>query len=251
MALKRISAEPAFVLHRHDWSESSLILEVYTRNFGRLALVAKGAKKPSSNFRPVLLPLQRLSLAFTGEAEIRTLRSAEWVGGYPMPTGMALMAGFYLNELLMRLLAREDAYQALFDAYAQCVEILATQAPEVVELALRAFELALLKEVGLLPCLDVETMHQAPVQSQLHYMLMPDVGLVSVRQPQGEGLLGSVCLKLSKTLQSNVAMAFPILMQDCAGALPALKTQLRTLLLHHGGTDGFRTRALMRQLSAV
>ena len=79
-------------MHRYDWSESSLILEVFTRHHGRTALVAKGAKKPSSNFRPVLLPLQPLHLTWTqsdaGTGEIHTLKGAEWVGGHIMPTGM-------------------------------------------------------------------------------------------------------------------------------------------------------------------
>ena len=68
-----ISDEPAFVLHRYPWSESSLVLEVFTRKSGRVALLAKGAKKPHSNFRSVLMPLQRLSLAYRGESEVRTL----------------------------------------------------------------------------------------------------------------------------------------------------------------------------------
>ena len=104
--LKRISDEPAYVLHRYDWSESSLILEVFTRHHGRIALVAKGAKKPSSSFRPVLLPLQAIQVAYGGDADIRTLKSAEWAGGHVMPTGDALLSGYYLNELLLRLLAR-------------------------------------------------------------------------------------------------------------------------------------------------
>ena len=70
MATKRIGDEPAYVLHRYDWSESSLILEVFTRKYGRVALVARGAKKPSSSFRPILLPLQPLHIAFGGDAEI-------------------------------------------------------------------------------------------------------------------------------------------------------------------------------------
>ena len=101
MAAQRISEEPAYVLHRYDWSESSLILEVFTRHHGRMALVAKGAKRPSSGFRPVLLPLQPLRLSFGGDAEIRTLKGAEWVGGHVMPTGGALLSGYYLNELLL------------------------------------------------------------------------------------------------------------------------------------------------------
>ncbi len=94
MAAKRITEEPAYVLHRYDWSESSLILEVFTRHHGRVALVARGAKKPTSSFRPVLLPLQPLRLAFGGDAEIRNLKSAEWQGGHVMPTGESLLAGY-------------------------------------------------------------------------------------------------------------------------------------------------------------
>jgi len=100
--LKRISDEPAYVLHRYDWSESSLILEVFTRHHGRIALVAKGAKKPSSSFRPVLLPLQAIQVAYGGDTDIRTLKSVEWIGGHVMPTGDALLSGYYLNELLLR-----------------------------------------------------------------------------------------------------------------------------------------------------
>jgi len=98
MATKRISDEPAFVLHRYDWSETSLILDVFTRHHGRIALVAKGAKRPSSSFRPVLLPLQPLQLSYGGESEVRTLKSAEWLGGHVMPTGEALLSGYYLND---------------------------------------------------------------------------------------------------------------------------------------------------------
>src|SRR2546427_227539 len=86
---KRVSDEPAYVLHSYDWSESSLILEVFTRHRGRVALAAKGVKRPTSNFRPVLLPLQPLSLSYSlggeGNAEIHTLKGAEWVGGHVMP----------------------------------------------------------------------------------------------------------------------------------------------------------------------
>ena len=73
MASQRISNEPAYVLHRYDWSESSLILDVFTRHYGRVALVARGAKKPSSSFRPILLPMQPLQVAVGGDAEIRHL----------------------------------------------------------------------------------------------------------------------------------------------------------------------------------
>jgi len=118
VARARISDEPAYVLHRHDWSESSLIVEVFTRN--------KGAKRPSSGLRPILLPLQPLHLAFGGDAEIRTLRSAEWMGGHVMPTGDALLSGYYLNELVLTLLARDDPHPGLFDIYANVVAVISS-----------------------------------------------------------------------------------------------------------------------------
>ena len=93
MATRRFSEEPAFVLHRYDWSESSLILEVFARHHGRIALVAKGVKKPTSQFRPVLLTLQPLHLSWGGDAEVRTLKAAQWQGGHVMPTGEALLSG--------------------------------------------------------------------------------------------------------------------------------------------------------------
>src|SRR5450830_790158 len=148
MATQRISDEPAYVLHRYDWSESSLILEVFTRHHGRIALVAKGVKRPSSSFRPILLPLQPLHIAFGGDAEIRNLKSAEWQGGHVMPTGDALLSGYYLNELLMRLLARDDPHPVLFDAYSASVQLIASQSADTLQLALRAFELRLLRDIG-------------------------------------------------------------------------------------------------------
>ena len=144
MRARRIQEEPAFVLHSYDWSESSLILEVFTRHHGRVALVAKGAKKPTSNFRPVLLPLQPLRLGYTVSQEVRDeihpLKGAEWVGGHVMPTGDALLAGLYLNELLLRLLARDDPHAELFDLYAGVVRVLAGAHGEALEPVLRAFE---------------------------------------------------------------------------------------------------------------
>src|SRR5574343_1802232 len=133
MPAVRVADEPALVLHRHDWSESSLVLEVFTRHRGRVALVAKGAKKPSSNFRPVLLPMQPLRLTFPAEGEIRTLTEADWVGTHVMPTGDALLSGYYLNELLIRLLARDDPHPGLFDDYASAMQVLASEHGEALQ----------------------------------------------------------------------------------------------------------------------
>jgi DNA repair protein RecO (recombination protein O) len=247
--MKRIADEPAFVLHRYDWSESSLILELLTRHHGRIAVVAKGAKKPSSNFRPILLPLQPLHVAFGGEAEIRTLRSAEWLGGQVMPTGDALLSGYYLNELLLRLLARDDPHPALFDVYAAAVRMLAADDPQLLQPALRAFELLLLREVGFLPVLDMQTATLAPVAAEQRYSLRPEGGLVESRESDGRGsLAGAQWLALQAALDDPAP--FHATLQAVA-TMGELKTQLRALLHYHCGVATLRTRQLMMDLQSL
>lgn len=247
--MKRIADEPAFVLHRYDWSESSLILETFTRHFGRIALVAKGAKKPSSNFRPVLLPLQPLHVAFGGDAEIRTLKSAEWLGGQVMPTGDALLSGYYVNELLLRLLARDDPHPALFDAYANTVRVLASDDVHTLQPALRAFELLLLREIGLLPSLDLQTGTLAPVVPAQRYSLRAEGGLVEAEEGgERASLPGAHWLALQSGLDSSAPFADTL---RAAAAAAELKPQLRALLHYHCGVSTLRTRQLMMDLQAL
>jgi DNA repair protein RecO (recombination protein O) len=249
MATKRISDEPAYVLHHYDWSETSLILEVFTRNHGRLALVAKGAKRPSSSFRPVLLPLQPLQLSYGGEAEIRTLKSAEWLGGQVMPTGEALLSGYYLNELLLRLLARDDPHPALFDVYAQVVRVLASGHVEVLEAALRTFELVLLREIGLLPQLDHQTLTLASLQPQARYTLVPEGGLRASSESDRAGLSGGQWAQLQQVLASGAP--FTDTLRACAELSAELKPQLRALLHYHCGVATLRTRQMMVDLQSL
>jgi DNA repair protein RecO (recombination protein O) len=249
MATKRIADEPAFVLHRYDWSESSLILEVLTRHYGRIAVVAKGAKKPSSNFRPVLLPLQPLHIAFGGDAEIRTLKAAEWAGGQVMPTGDALLSGYYMNELLLRLLARDDPHPPLFDVYAAAVRVLASDASEMLQPALRAFELLLLREVGVLPSLDLQTATLAPLGEEERYTLRPEGGLVESHEDEDRAsLVGAQWHALQAALDD--AAPFHATLQ-AAATMGELKPQLRALLHYHCGVSTLRTRQLMMDLQSL
>jgi DNA repair protein RecO (recombination protein O) len=246
---RRIADEPAFVLHRYDWSESSLILELFTRHHGRIAVVAKGAKKPSSNFRPVLLPLQPLHVAFGGEGEIRTLKSAEWQGGQVMPTGEALLSGYYLNELLLRLLARDDPHPALFDVYAAAVRVLASGETPALQPALRAFELLLLREIGLLPTLDLQTATLAPLAPGEPYTLRPEGGLVEAHEPDARGSLAGAQWEALQAALDDPAPFHATL--QAAAPLAELKTQLRALLHYHCGVPTLRTRQLMMDLQSL
>ena len=247
--LKRHPTEPAYILHRYDWSESSLILDAFTRSSGRVALVAKGAKRPSSSFRPVLLPLQPLHVSFGGEGEIKTLKSADWVGGHVMPTGAALLSGLYLNELLMRLLPREDGHPALFDYYAQAVKALAEQTAdpqaEAPQAALRAFELLLLRETGVLPQLDLQTLTLEELTLGARYTLVAEGGLLHAAS-NDRALTGQQWLDLQAALDDSTSFRATEL--ACSAVLTELKPQLRTLLNYHCGTPRLQTRQLMMDL---
>jgi DNA repair protein RecO (recombination protein O) len=249
VSAQRVNHEPAYVVHRYDWSESSLILEVFTRHHGRVALVAKGAKRPSSNFRPVLLPLQPLHVSFGGDGEIRTLKGAEWVGGQVMPTGDALLSGYYLNELVLRLLARDDPHPRLFDVYASAVQVLASEHGEALEPALRAFELLLLREIGLLPALDMQTFTLAPLAAQERYALAAEAGLVQVSEEGRASLRGAEWQALQRALDDPAP--FSATLRECAGLMNTLKPQLRSLLNYHCGVATLRTRQLMIDLQAL
>ena len=249
MATKRISDEPAYLLHRYDWSESSLILEVFTRHYGRIALVSKGVKRPSSSFRPILLPLQALHIAFGGDAEIRTLKAAEWQGGHVMPTGEALLSGYYLNELLMILLARDDPHAGLFDVYANVVQVIASGHGEVLQAALRAFELLLLREIGLLPQLDAQTMTLLELAPDTRYTLVPEGGLRQTHPGDRSSLSGAQW----QALQASIAQDAPFTatLRACAEVMAELKPQLRALLNYHCGVGTLRTRQMMIDIQSL
>jgi DNA repair protein RecO (recombination protein O) len=249
VAAKRISDEPAYVLHRYDWSESSLILEVFTRNHGRIALVAKGAKRPASSFRPILLPLQPLHLAFGGDAEIRTLKSAEWQGGHVMPTGDALLSGYYINELLLTLLARDDPHPTLFDIYARVVQVIASDQGEALQAVLRTYEVLLLREIGLLPQLDVQTMTLRPLEADTRYVLVPEGGLRQAHSDDRAHLSGSQWTGLQAAMQAGAP--FTTTLRTCAEVMAELKPQLRHLLHYHCGVKTLRTRQMMIDIQSL
>jgi DNA repair protein RecO (recombination protein O) len=240
----RAAAAPlhAYLLHRWDWSETSLVVELFTRERGRVVVVAKGAKRPTSNFRAVLLPFHPLLVQLgrapaDAQSEVLALRSAEWLGGVPPLPGAVLFSGFYANELLMKGLAREDAHVTLFDAYTATLLALAAGADEAP--VLRAFELALLREVGVLPDLTLDATTAEPLQPQHPYTLQAGHGLVAGGRGEAPALPGAHWLQLAQALQGADQ---GLLQQACAAAGPALRAPLREVLHYHLGPAPLRTR---------
>ena len=157
----------AFVLHAYAYRETSLIVEAMTAGYGRVALVARGAKRPRSELRGVLQAFQPVSLSWAGSGELKTLIRAEWLGGLPLVSGSALLCGFYLNELLLKLLPREDAHPQLFREYESALARLATGADQAP--VLRQFELRLLAELGYALPLTHEVDTGEPVDPAARY----------------------------------------------------------------------------------
>ncbi len=144
MQRQRIEFEPAYVLHARPYSDTSLLLEVFTAGHGRVGLIARGARAPKSKQRVLLQVLQPLLLSWQGGGELGTLTAVEAASQPTQLTGEPLFCAWYANELLIKLLHRRDAYPMLFASYASLLPRLATDA----EAALRAFERVLLDELG-------------------------------------------------------------------------------------------------------
>jgi DNA repair protein RecO (recombination protein O) len=234
-----VDAEPAFVLHTYPFRESSLIVEVFSRHYGRVGLVARGARRPRSALRGTLLAFQPLALAWSGKGELKTLHSAEWVGGPLQVRGMALLCGFYLNELLIKLTPRDAPHEELFEAYGRTLERFAANDP--LEAVLRGFELALLREMGYALALDRDGLSGEPVAAQARYRYVVETGPVRVNGTPQENRLefdGSTLLDLQRGAFEN------------AGTLAQAKQLMRTVINHYLGDQVLHTRQLLRDLAA-
>ena len=191
-------SDSAFVLHTYAYRETSLIVETFTRLHGRVVMVAKGAKRPHGTLRGVLNPFQELALAWFGKSEMKTVKSAEQERILPQLSGAALLSAFYLNELLLKLAAREDPHERLFDAYASTISALATlttgarSAREIAPI-LRQFEVTLLQELGYALQLHQEADSRAPIRAESEYFYLVERGplstsLVARQSRPGEGV---------------------------------------------------------------
>ncbi len=143
---QRVQLQPAYLLHRKPFRDTSLLLEMFSRDYGRIGLIAKGARGPRSKLKGVLQPYQLLLVSWSGRGELPTLIGAETQGGGVFLQGDALISGFYLNELLIRLLARHDPHAHLFSLYQTTLQYLVTNRD--IDWALRLFERDLLQELG-------------------------------------------------------------------------------------------------------
>ncbi|MFN7085544.1 MAG: DNA repair protein RecO [Burkholderiales bacterium] len=236
----RQDAQPAFVLHHYPFRETSLVIETFTRDFGRVALMARGARRPKSALRGVLLAFQPLLIGWAGKGELRTLHKAEWQGGYVPLRGLALICGFYLNELLLKLLPRDDPHDRLFAVYQETLGMLAADGNHAA--VLRRFEKNLLRELGYAVLLDVDAESGRPIAAERNYTYVIEHGPVpregAARQNEVE-LSGQTLIDMQTDNYTSAVT------QQQSKAL------MRALINHYLGNQVLHTRSLLRDLQQL
>ena len=231
-----------YVLHSYPYRETSLILQAWTEKHGRMGLVAKGARRPKSASRSLLVPFQPLEIEWFGRGELRTLKTAEPSAPATPLGGQALMSAFYLNELLLKLTTRDDPHEGLFGAYDAAITALrsVTRSGGSIEPVLRRFELALLREIGFALELTREAGTHAPIVAEREYLYVVERGAI----PASEGRERSDAIRLrGLTLLDLEHGRF-----EDPVTIAQAKALMR-LLIHHS-LDGqeLATRTLVRDL---
>jgi DNA repair protein RecO (recombination protein O) len=245
----RVDDARAFILHSYPYSESSLIVDAFTRSHGRLPLLARGARRPRSPQRGVLLGFQPVMLGWSGRGEVRTLIRAEWMGGVPRLNGEAMLCGFYLNELVMNMLAREDAHEQLFDDYAQAIERLALQeAPEPV---LRWFEKRLLAEAGYALVLDREGDSGRSIDPGASYTYDPERGPISVNGHVSPGRRDASRADDALVVSGAGLLALAADRYDDVTNLAEAKLVMRTLIQYRLEHRRIRSREMLKELQRL
>ena len=186
------------------------------------------------------MAFQPLLLSWAGKSELRTLHKAEWQGGIPQLSGIALLCGFYLNELLMKVLAHEDPHERLFDAYLEAIRSLTPGGGHAA--ALRRFERRLLVELGYAVALEHDAASGVPLRPDERYRYHPERGALPIDRTDGDG----PCDVLGKTL---IDMA----QDDYTDGVTAAESKrlLRHLIHHHLGQPELQTRLLIKELQQI
>ncbi len=232
----RISDQRTFVLRTFAYSETSLLVDVFARETGRLMLIAKGARRLKSRQRGLLRPFQPLLLSWSGRGELPIVSGAEQAGWAVPLMGDAWLCGYYMNELLVHLLHRYDAHEGLFDGYEQALESLARNPSG--EATLRLFEKRLLGELGYGLRLEFEADGRTPVVGHHRYDYVPDRGPV----PLAASMQGPV------EVSGATLLALADEQLEDRQVLLESKQLLRVVLDRHLDGRALRSRRLFQQM---
>lgn len=233
---RRGALQPAFLLHHHDYSDSSRILELLTREHGRISLFARGVRRAKSPYRPVLQPFVPLLLSWSGGTDGGNLTGAEFAGEARPLAAARLMSGFYLNELLLKLTPRGEPMAEVFDLYALTLGALRDGEPE--QAALRHFERQLLEHLGYGIDVSRDSGSGEPLAADRYYHFHPGVGVRAVRDASAG----------ADTYLGGQLLDFAAGRFDSPESLRAAKRLLRAALEHCLEGRDLRSRDVMLAL---
>jgi DNA repair protein RecO (recombination protein O) len=247
-----------FVLHSYPYLETSLIVETFTRSHGRVVAVAKGAKRPTSAMKSRLNPFQGLLLTWFGKSDLKTLKTVEHAEIYPQLSGAALMSAFYMNELILKLAQREDAHEALYDAYEDAIVTLAVHANAVASIAtaLRKFEMSLLSELGYALQLTAEADTHDAIDADKRYVYVMERGPISVRNVAKNSRQHTE-VHYQSSPSDGLQLSGKTLLDLAAGDFSDPQTQVQAKLLMRRainqllGDKPLHTRQLIRDLKEI
>ena len=226
MSTSAVYLQPAFILQHRPYRETSLLLEVFTRDYGIVPVLAKGVRKEKSRLAGVLLPFTLLRISYLDKNELKTLTEAEFVSNFPLQR-LSLYCGFYVNELLQVFLHKHDPHSELFQCYQTCLADL--HASQAIEQTLRYFELSVLEESGYGAEIDVE--QDSKVSER--YDFFPGLGLVVASN-------GCVSHDTLQLLACKSPLSGP--------ALPEAKLLLRKMLDEHLQGKPLKSRDVLAKI---
>ena len=235
MRSERVSLAPAYLLHQRPWRETSRVLEVWSRDHGRLGLVARGVRRPRAPQRSLLQPFTPLLMSWSQRTELGNLGAVEAAGVAPTLRGKPLLAAFYINELLLRLLPRQDAHPDLYAVYVKTLSELAGARPAT---SLRLFEVDLLSAIGYGLSLSQTSTGDA-VDPDAEYLYDLDEGPRPAGGRKGPGV----------PIPGRTLLALQHGTLDDAGDLKAAKRLLAAALQRHLDGRALKTSGVMRALS--
>ena len=232
---RRVQQQPAFLLHHRPFRDTSLLLDIFSRDHGKLALVAKGARSQKSRLKPLLRPFMPLRLSWLLRSDLGTLTGAELDGQPQTLSGDALMSGYYLNELILHFLHRHDPHPEVFAAYTQTIARLAASddpAP-----ALRVFEIELLKLLGYAPVFGHEAISHDEIDPAGWYEYRAEQGAVKVSRDSGP-----------MVFSGNTLIAIREHRFDDAEVLRSAGRLLRNVIAHHLDGKELKSRKVLVDL---
>ena len=240
----KVFQQKAYVLHCTPYSETSLLVNIFSREYGRLTLIAKGAKRKKSMVRGLLLPFRPLLMSWSGKGQLPTLTHVEQAIYVPELKGVALFSGYYVNELLLKLLHRNDPHELLFDYYEKVNEDLGQS--NMPHQALRWFEALLLREIGFGLVVDRDVETAEVIDAGKRYCYFPERGPVvipdNVKDPHYGEPYGLV-------ISGRSLIAIAQQQFDSGEVLLESQRLFRRLIDIQLNGRALRTRKVMRQLT--